>query len=70
MVNQLRATVSATQSQDWHLLCLQDPASELLKGKAGGFAAGQILYDAFVARYGNGTGGIIMLVIPAGSMFL
>ena len=50
---------------------LQDPSpANILHGSANGFAAAQIFYDAFDARFGSGLGGIILLVIPGGAMLL
>jgi hypothetical protein len=39
---------------------LQDP-SNLLTGSAGGYVSGQIYYDAFLARFGHGGGGIVAM---------
>ena len=46
-----------------HLICLcslQD-TSDLLDGSAGGYVSGQIYYDAFLARFGHGGGGIVAM---------
>ena len=52
-------------------LCLQAPSPDnILRGSANGFAAGQIFQDAFAARFGSGTGGVILLGVPAGAMLL
>ena len=52
-------------------LQLQDPSlGHMMNGNAGGFEAGQILYDAFEARFGNGLGAVFVLIIPAGAMLL
>lgn len=48
---------------------LQDPTT-LLTGEAGGYVAGQIFFDAFQARFGVGTGGVVLMGIPAVAMFL
>ena len=46
------------------LFAWQDPWSLTdPKAAAGGFATGQVLYDAFMARFGDGLGGAIVLSI-------
>lgn len=47
---------------------VQEP-STVMTGSAGGFAAFQIVFDAFVARYGNGTAGISFMVVPGIAIF-
>lgn len=42
---------------------------DLATGSAGGYYTGQIFYDIFVARYGHGGGGIVLMGIPMLGMF-
>lgn len=42
---------------------------DLATGAAGGYYSGQIFYDIFVARYGHGGGGIVLMGIPMFGMF-
>ncbi|KAK9909174.1 hypothetical protein WJX75_008248 [Coccomyxa subellipsoidea] len=50
------------------LFCIQDP-STVMTGDAQGYPVGQIFYDAFKARFGSGTGGIVLMMTPLVSMF-
>ncbi|KAK9908694.1 hypothetical protein WJX75_001534 [Coccomyxa subellipsoidea] len=50
------------------LFCIQDP-SMVMTGNAQGYPVGQIFYDAFKARFGSGTGGIIMMIVPLVTTF-
>ena len=52
------------QAQHHLHCCLQDP-NDLTNSNAaaGGLATGQIMFDAFKARYGTGIGGSIAMII-------
>ncbi|CAK0780294.1 hypothetical protein CVIRNUC_005001 [Coccomyxa viridis] len=50
------------------LFSIQDP-TDLATGNANGYMIGQIYYDAFNARFGTGTGGIVAMGIPMIAMF-
>lgn len=44
---------------------MQDPDSLLSPDSAaGGYAFAQVVWDAFYARYGSGTGGLVLMGIP------
>ncbi|EIE25063.1 amino acid transporter [Coccomyxa subellipsoidea C-169] len=45
------------------LFCIQDPDT-VLTGNAQGYIVGQIFNDVFQGRFGNGTGGVVLLGIP------
>lgn len=47
---------------------MQDPDT-LLTGEANGYPVGQIFHDAFKARFGSGTGGIVLMMIPLVTTF-
>ncbi|KAK9790962.1 hypothetical protein WJX73_004389 [Symbiochloris irregularis] len=51
------------------LFCVQDP-SNVMTGSAGGFASFQIVYDAFTARFGNGSAGILFMLVPTIALLL
>ncbi|CAL5221654.1 g3881 [Coccomyxa viridis] len=50
------------------LYSIQD-TSDLTTGSANGYISGQIYYDAFLARFGTGTGGVVALGVPMIAMF-
>ena len=55
------------RSEPWFLaqhlifLCSLQDTTDLLTGSAGGYVSGQIYYDAFLARFGHGGGGIVAM---------
>lgn len=50
------------------MFSVQDPGN-LLTGNANGYVGGQIYFDAFNARFGSGTGGIVAFGIPTVAAF-
>ncbi|KAK9918140.1 hypothetical protein WJX75_001594 [Coccomyxa subellipsoidea] len=50
------------------MFSIQDP-TDLLTGSANGYVAGQIMWDAFLYRYGTGVGAMGALVIPLVAAF-
>ncbi|KAK9803328.1 hypothetical protein WJX73_003753 [Symbiochloris irregularis] len=51
------------------LFCVPNP-DDLLTGPANGFAAAQLFYDVFYARFHSGFGGMLLLLVPASAMLL